>query len=1088
MSLSAETALTPAAFVQHAATMPCFDSSCSGSGRFLGSNGTFVLRYVCKTCQEKWWCCSLCFDGAARQFATYSMDYRFSKHAASGDHRKLTGAVKFFLGKASMVPDNARGSVSKEPTMPSKHIKQTVDTHPPQPRNSVLARKHFSNGGRMDDFFSYELLHNRSGVTQIISKGVFRHCFDHSTDSLSPNEVLEEFRLASLFDQLPLKLACEASALIGALYERGRKHERDSTMSTPLLDRHIPPVYSHSEVRRRYLESSFSFKSGLPIPAVVRTQDHAYSDISECLKIALAHGIPIVCIPVQAADEPQKQCFSDILDSPRGKQMARSAMISGLPQGGFVVPALQWRDDIDPNWTKGTRGSDWLQTVTFPGTDSSWNSRLCTFPITVGKSKADHSGVEHSVYVQMRHAMKLPTSVYSKAFGDEIVVSTQVFAEICDQPEKRKATKTATGHQRYHARFGYSADHSRLIGVLRPCKDCVAAMRDGSLRKGCTDCVNWDVEKEGPVRDILKLPPRYFYPVNGLENDNGISYLTADGNILPHRVTFERLKASFDLAFRNFSQKKWSRTQTVEFLATECFNSDLIDTIVEHGMNAQIISEILAGISKADAETQSLYRAAYELERGDYVKPDYPAAWKSGDPLSLFVDSPMHLLFLGLVRTSLRLVKAWLAKQGLLTDFLEKAKVLNSILDDLKLDWLPLMEFREGKFGGWISENYVAFARVTRWFFQDVSVLIRGDHLGDDSIPPSARPNTTWKKKHFLRWFQDRGLKPEGLTKEAMKVSICKLLDRDGGPPPLVDADLPTPPEQLERMLLALDSMLAAVMCDEVVLGHTCELAELKIKHFLTEFDLLHSEICDKGTKSKVISSFNCLCALNIPAMMGTFGPLSNVWEGNMHGEAFVRCIKKHLRYGQRENFATNALIHCHEDAAFALALENFSRDNDPSFGEGNNQSEHDHWKQFFRGNMKSFRVYADRAMVVRCLASRMSLSTVVLLGPKKASEERQQSVFVVVATPGDRSDFTLYRLHRTGSAQKTKLGLPYSMWIVEQAPRDFGEIFVEFPPPHFAGSFGCLLPCMSDCPVASHTHICRDRMTRVPDISPGVV
>lgn len=137
---------------------------------------------------------------------------------------------------------------------------------------------------------------------------------------------------------------------------------------------------------------------------------------------------------------------------------------------------------------------------------------------------------------------------------------------------------------------------------------------------------------------------------------------------------------------------------------------------------------------------------------------------------------------------------------------------------------------------------------------------------------------------------------------------------------------------------------------------------------------------------------------------------------------------------------------------------------------------------------MKSFKIYDDRAKVVRHLASRLVLSTVVLLGPKGSlGERRQQSVFVAIASPDGGSDFHLYPLHRTGSGLKSKLGLPYSMWIVEQDPREFGELVAVFPPSQFVGSFGCLLPCMTQSPVATHAHICRERMTRIPNIYVGV-
>jgi hypothetical protein len=87
-------------------------------------------------------------------------------------------------------------------------------------------------------------------------------------------------------------------------------------------------------------------------------------------------------------------------------------------------------------------------------------------------------------------------------------------------------------------------------------------------------------------------------------------------------------------------------------------------------------------------------------------------------------------------------------------------------------------------------------------------------------------------------------------------------------------------PEQVQRMLVALDEMTSSIMTTEVVPGKTVKHMELKIKLFLTEFDLLNQQVKTAKDKPKIITSFNFMCLLNLPQLTLRFGPLRNLWEG----------------------------------------------------------------------------------------------------------------------------------------------------------------------------------------------------------------
>ena len=92
MSFSTGKRMTLVAFIHCGMdTMSCIHSECSGSGQFLKVTGNSMERFICKICQAKWWCCSLCIGGRNSQIVSiqqYSMDYRYSIHAKTQRHLK----------------------------------------------------------------------------------------------------------------------------------------------------------------------------------------------------------------------------------------------------------------------------------------------------------------------------------------------------------------------------------------------------------------------------------------------------------------------------------------------------------------------------------------------------------------------------------------------------------------------------------------------------------------------------------------------------------------------------------------------------------------------------------------------------------------------------------------------------------------------------------------------------------------------------------------------------------------------------------------------------------------------------------------
>jgi hypothetical protein len=439
----------------------------------------------------------------------------------------------------------------------------------------------------------------------------------------------------------------------------------------------------------------------------------------------------------------------------------------------------------------------------------------------------------------------------------------------------------------------------------------------------------------------------------------------------------------------------------------------------------------------------------------------------------------MHLIFLGIMKSSLFNIKKWLGMRGCLTDFLDRCSYLNRLLDDVRLEWLKVQDFREGKFGGWVAENFVAFSRIVLWFFQDVSSLLREDLFGEDSIPPTEVPQNEkeWQVKHYKRWFYDRGLEPFKGTKAQMRVEVLRLLNQPQGPPPLRDPSQDYAPEQVERVLVSLDSMITVLMTEEVDPDVTCPLAELRIKHFLAEFDILNQSVLKVGEKPKVVTASNYLTLLNLPDTIRHYGSLREYYEGMFCGEGFVRVVKPYLRYGLKPNFSCNAMSHCHREAMLDMAELQLD-----GCGATRKEAGGSHLARTLKSSRANFSTYDSREDAADRLSRQKVLSIVVFLGKKEDDGSRNMHAYVANRCDASSSNphkLQLHKLIQDLTVWNVKLTLKYSEWSVAGTPTNWGVLERAYPQNVFELTFGCLLPEVSEEGESRHTLVCMDRTVR---------
>jgi hypothetical protein len=281
----------------------------------------------------------------------------------------------------------------------------------------------------------------------------------------------------------------------------------------------------------------------------------------------------------------------------------------------------------------------------------------------------------------------------------------------------------------------------------------------------------------------------------------------------------------------------------------------------------------------------------YEDDPRKYQKWSLPSSWYYMNSTDLYVDVPMHLLFLGIGKSVFIKISKWLKMKMQLTEF----KSLSvGILDQLKLyniQWRKVLQYpysSTDKFGGWVAENFLAFIRISQWFYTLLYQLKETKETLD-----LETPHTAWRMKEHKFWLELRGLSTEGNAK-TLKERVHSYMDEDIQPPIIITnkvgvaeiLELVTTLNQMVSMILSLET-------DYDEIGYI----EIIIRKFLIDFDKVDAGMGKKEQPSW-LTQYNFLCLLNIPNVMRKYGYIRNIWEGNIEGEGFLRKYKKELRNG----------------------------------------------------------------------------------------------------------------------------------------------------------------------------------------------
>ena len=483
------------------------------------------------------------------------------------------------------------------------------------------------------------------------------------------------------------------------------------------------PPMSARDLDRYYLNISTSISNNIPIPSIEECHDHAYVSIKEAIQHFLCFETRIDGMFMEKVSKNYKNIvsISSPLTSSVISDMIRSTFKSKIDSSSMsplILYIVVWSDDFEPNNVKQHKKSTWIKTITIAPPIDCQTSPQHTYIIALSSKNTNHEVINH-YFNQELNELKSPTYIYCRATNSNIPIVVETLAISADRPE-RSALNSMLGHNGITSRrWRYSAyiNTQKTKSCLRCMLRRVDSLRNDKFTVIKTTqicCCDWDFSN-AQMRSVK--PPDY--PTR--EHPNSPSpplgrEINENEYLLPLELTYNILIEGAKYSFFNCYHNMWTKTSTVTYLKSLGINEKYA------------INDIY--------DTASVCRSIPNFDESSlYNHLTYPVLWTSGSSLEQCIDTPMHQLFQGIVKTIVDETSDWLSRKyrPMYKAFGDKVNNLMIKIHNVGVDWCRMERLMKGRSyttSGWQAEQYIAFARCMLIIYASIRDIVGDEETG----------------------------------------------------------------------------------------------------------------------------------------------------------------------------------------------------------------------------------------------------------------------------------------------------------------------------------------------------------------------
>lgn len=409
----------------------------------------------------------------------------------------------------------------------------------------------------------------------------------------------------------------------------------------------------------------------------------------------------------------------------------------------------------------------------------------------------------------------------------------------------------------------------------------------------------------------------------------------------------------------------------------------------------------------------------------------------------------MHLISLGIIKATVLLLQKGMKHMLRHAAFKgTNAKYLR-LLMSLNLEWLKMLEMGNGdKFHGWNAVNYLAYARVCLWFYQNYSEA--GKEVAVPIELPPDESQQQWLAPHNKHWLRIRRLDHNGDAK-TLRSRVADYMKMTPHPPVL--PPLAIEEREVQCLLSSLSELLECVF-SPVVSEQSIARTQYAIRIFLSDYDHLDTKIRNPTKKPGILTKYNFTCLLNLPEQMRTYGPQRHLWEGKVQGEGFLPQVKKWHTQGIRKNWAPSLMKNVQCEQKFEMLMEGLLEESNSS-GEKDIRDLRSHMENYFK---YSCIVEVQEALEKQERKEKKALSVLLV---SDATSELHAKMYAVVG-----NDYRVLELAKVGGSidgetgGMIKFGLHYYRFgFTSDTTSSWEDALSSFLAPRLA--FAVLLPLL---------------------------
>ena len=527
--------------------------------------------------------------------------------------------------------------------------------------------------------------------------------FAQSTTSFDLPTIEEStfhLKLANVLTQLPSTFHTDIIQLL------------NDAKSLDMTSTRLPLVCN--DISRFYTKNKYALYNQLPSSTCHVTEYHAFIHLRSIIEHYIAFGLHM---DDNTTNDDTITQPSTILQCKEVTDLNNKSMerIDDIKKRSTIILFLMiWSDDFEPTSNQMNKHSTWMRTVTICANKGFGISNQHTYLLSLGYKNENHDEMNDLLITELED-LSNGKWMYSGKYKGRVFVISKVLVMSADRPERNSLTHILAHNGLTTRRWKYSAYINQE--KLPSCKICLLERlqniwQSDYVKKNdhCRFCSNWNYFSSN---QYLKSPvpekyPKEQHPTSPTppvhREAQKITYL------LPVKQTFAWLKQGCRFCFHNVYYNKWNLSMADEYMKSlglpQSFNRRYI-------------------VSKAK-----------ELHQRNPNHPNpsstivFPPLWNTCNELDHYIDLPMHLLFLGIVKSIIELTFQWLKLHKSLTSFGNFVHVYHVSIKNLQSNFCKLESFsnnKETNTAGWRADNYLAFCRVINYSFGFIHQYIHTD-------------------------------------------------------------------------------------------------------------------------------------------------------------------------------------------------------------------------------------------------------------------------------------------------------------------------------------------------------------------------